>query len=78
MTDPCAEALTELFWFLDGELTVERRERISVHLDECGHCDSVRSVEIEVRRVIALKCRDDVPEQLRARIAEALGLTGNV
>ena len=31
--------------------------------------------EIELRRVIVSKCREEVPAELRARIADALGLT---
>jgi predicted anti-sigma-YlaC factor YlaD len=38
MSDPCEEALHELYHFLDGELTETRRELISVHLDTCTSC----------------------------------------
>ena len=33
----------------------------------------VRDFEVELRQVISSKCRDDVPPELKQRIAEALG-----
>jgi len=32
----CEDALTELYTFLDGELTAEKREHIAHHLDDCN------------------------------------------
>lgn len=68
----CDEALRELYTFLDGELTVERRETISRHLEGCGHCHEVEDFEVELRQVIATCCREAVPEHLKARVAAAL------
>lgn len=69
MTDPCEEALHELYHFLDGELTDERRTLISVHLDGCTTCLGAYDFEAELRRVVAERCRETVPEHLRLRIA---------
>lgn len=69
MTDPCEEALHELYHFLDGELTDERRQIISVHLDGCTTCLGAFDFEAELRRVVAERCRETVPEHLRLRIA---------
>ena len=68
----CTEALHELYTFLDGELTVERRQTISRHLDDCHGCLEVFDFEAELRMVISHKCRDEVPESLRHRIADVL------
>ena len=41
MSDPtpeCRDALHELYSYLDGELTDDRREVIHRHLDECQPC----------------------------------------
>jgi mycothiol system anti-sigma-R factor len=70
----CREALTELYQFLDGELTDDRRSLIREHLDDCPPCDDAYDFEAELRAVIARKCREEVPESLRRRIAEAIGL----
>ena len=72
----CREALGELYEFLDGELTVERKDTIRQHLDGCFDCLGAFDFEAELRVVISSHCRkDQVPDQLRRRIAEALGLT---
>lgn len=69
MTDPCEAALHELYHFLAGELTDERRSLITVHLDGCTTCLGAFDFEAELRRVVAERCRESVPEELRQRIA---------
>jgi mycothiol system anti-sigma-R factor len=68
----CDDALSQLYEYLDGELTVERREVIRVHLDECAPCLDAHEFEDALRRLLADKCRDTVPDPLRERIAQAL------
>ena len=68
----CDEALHELYTYLDGELTVERRAIIKQHLDDCPPCGEFYDFEIELRTVIAKKCQEHVPDALKQRIAEAL------
>jgi len=70
----CDKAAHRLYHFLDGELTVWRRWAISRHLDDCPPCAQGFSFEIEIRQVISRKCRDDLPPELRARIARELGI----
>lgn len=81
MTDPnhdhehssnCDEALAELYLFLDGALTEERRVGIQVHLDDCSPCFEAFDFEAELRMVIAHRCRDEVPEAFRSKIAALL------
>jgi mycothiol system anti-sigma-R factor len=68
----CQEALEELYTFLDGELTVEKREHIRHHLDDCNPCLGAYDFEAELRIVISAKCKEPVPESLKQRILEAL------
>jgi mycothiol system anti-sigma-R factor len=68
----CDEAVHQLYHFLDGELTEERRLRISEHLVYCAPCGGAVEFEAELRLVIANHCRDHVPESLIRRIAEAI------
>jgi mycothiol system anti-sigma-R factor len=68
----CEEAVHELYHYLDGELTEVRREEIRIHLDWCGPCGGAAVFEAELRRVIADRCRDRVPESLIRRVAEAI------
>jgi mycothiol system anti-sigma-R factor len=70
----CDDAVYELYTFLDGELTDERRHEIRRHLDDCPPCFEQFDFEAELRLVVASKCKDSVPESLRRRIAEVLGV----
>jgi mycothiol system anti-sigma-R factor len=73
VTEPeCNEALRELYVFLDGELTVERRDTIRRHLDGCHHCLEVFDFEAELKLIVARKCADTPPAHLMERIAGAL------
>jgi mycothiol system anti-sigma-R factor len=70
----CDDAAYELYTFLDGELTDERRSEITRHLDDCPPCFEQFDFEAELRQVIASKCKETVPESLRRRIADVLGV----
>jgi len=70
--DECRDAAHSLYHYLDGELTFERREIIRHHLDDCPPCGEAFDFESELRIVISQKCREQVPEHLRLRVAEAL------
>lgn len=68
----CEEALAELYTFLDGELTDERRTTIRRHLDDCTPCLEAFDFEAELRLVIRHRCSEEVPDSLRAKVAEQL------
>ncbi len=68
----CDEALSQLYEFLDGELTDERRVTIQAHLHDCGPCLEAAEFEQHLQQVLADRCRDTVPESLRQRIAAAI------
>lgn len=68
----CSQVLRELYVYLDGELTEARRDRIQHHLHDCSHCLEAFDFEAEIRIVVAQKCRDEVPESLMRRVAEAI------
>ncbi len=76
----CGSAIHQLYHYLDGELTDERRGQIAEHLDFCGPCASAAGFESELRRVIADHCKDHVPDSLRQKIANLIeaerGATG--
>jgi mycothiol system anti-sigma-R factor len=73
MTDePCSDVLGELYLFLDGELDDQARVRITAHLDDCSPCLEAFDFEADLRRVIANRCRDQVPDELRQRILGAI------
>lgn len=68
----CEETIHELYHFLDGELTESRRLEIKYHLDHCGPCVDMVSFESELRRVIADRCREHIPDELRKKIADLI------
>ncbi len=69
----CEEALAEVYTYLDGELTDEKRQLIAAHLEGCNPCVEVFDFEAELRMVISTRAKtDDCPEALRLRIAEKI------
>ncbi len=71
----CEHAIYRVYEYLDGELTVWKRRAIARHLDECPPCAQGFTFELELRRAVVSKCNEQVPVDLRARIAQALGFT---
>ena len=70
----CDDAFLRIYEYLDGEMTVWRRQAITRHLDECPPCADGFTFELEIRRIVVSKCREEVPPSLRLRIAQSLGL----
>lgn len=68
----CNEAVRQLYVYLDGELTEERRQEISLHLDACGPCAGAAGFEAELRMIISSRCKDRVPDSLIERVAAAI------
>jgi anti-sigma factor (TIGR02949 family) len=68
----CAESVRELYTFLDGELTEDRRIAIRGHLEGCPDCYGGFDFEFELRQVVSASCREELPPELRSRVAAAL------
>jgi mycothiol system anti-sigma-R factor len=71
----CEYTIQQVYFYLDGELTTYRRWQITRHLNRCPPCKQGFDFELELRHVVADRCRDHVPEDLKRRIADALGIT---
>ncbi len=69
----CEDALHRLYHYLDEELNDDVRAKIAKHLVDCPPCGDAFNFEVELRRLIASKCREQAPEGLRRRIADAIG-----
>ena len=75
MSEPksqCQDALHELYGYLDGELTDDRRAAIHRHLDECQPCAEPYDFEAELRDVVRRKCQEQVPDNLMSKVRVAL------
>jgi mycothiol system anti-sigma-R factor len=68
----CKDALHQLYEFLDGELTEDKRAAIKHHLDGCQPCAQPYDFEAELRLIIRKKCAETVPDSLMIKIREAL------
>jgi mycothiol system anti-sigma-R factor len=68
----CDDALHELYHLLSGELDEAKRVRIRAHLDECAPCAEPYDFYAEVRRCLQVRCQDQAPPELLARIEIAI------
>jgi mycothiol system anti-sigma-R factor len=68
----CNDTIERLYHYLDGELTDERRTEIRRHLDDCAPCLGAFDFESDLRKVIANRCKDHVPDSLRQRVHDAI------
>lgn len=68
----CRAAVEELYEYLDGELTTEKRVFITEHLDACGPCLDAFEFHSELKIVVSEKCRTELPSGLRERVFDAL------
>ena len=72
MSENCNGALTDLYEYLDGELTDEARATVEAHLRNCSPCLEAFDFESEIRRLVANRCQDQCPDELRAKIEAAI------
>ena len=68
----CSDVVRDLYLFLDGEITEERRVTIAAHLEECSPCFEAFDFEAELRIVVAARSRAELPEEVRQRVLGAL------
>jgi mycothiol system anti-sigma-R factor len=68
----CDDAVAQLYSFLDGELDAVTVTKVEEHLKHCSPCLEAFDFEAELRKVVAVKCRDRVPDELRTRILTIL------
>jgi mycothiol system anti-sigma-R factor len=70
----CRAVIRELYTFLDGELAEFKRVEFTRHLYDCIDCHEAVAFHAELKTMISSKCREQLPDGLKARIAQALGL----
>jgi len=64
----CDDLLHELEHFLHGELTPERQAKLRDHLEDCPPCLETADFQVQLRKLVAKRCTEQVPETLRLRI----------
>ena len=68
----CAQAIEELFAFLDHEVDDTRGDLIRVHLASCEHCLAEYDVVDHLKALVKRSCGERAPEELHVRIRSQL------
>ena len=71
----CNAVIQELYTFLDGELSDGRRVQIEHHFTGCIDCHEVVEFHASLKMTISAKCQENVPDDLRQRILQAIQRT---
>jgi len=68
----CAEAVRQLWDYLDGVVDPSQRELVEEHLAFCRRCCGELEFAEELRGFLASHARDEVPHEVRSRLAATL------
>ncbi|HXG77349.1 MAG TPA: zf-HC2 domain-containing protein [Gaiellaceae bacterium] len=68
----CAEAVRRLWDYLDGIVDETQRELVEEHLAFCRRCCGEVEFAEELRRFLAAHAQDELPGDVRARLAVTL------
>lgn len=68
----CAQAIDQLFEFLDSELDDERGDLIRVHLASCETCLAEYDVVDHIKALVKRSCGEQAPAELRDRVRAKL------
>jgi mycothiol system anti-sigma-R factor len=68
----CSDAMKQLWEYLDGVLDKPDREAIEEHLSLCRRCCGELEFAEELRRFLAGSAREEIPDDVRARLSSAL------
>ena len=68
----CDDLLHELEHYLHGELTPDKRAEVEAHLHDCPPCLETADFQDQLRKLVAKRCFEQVPDELRTRIASLL------
>lgn len=69
---PCADAVRQLWDYLDRELSPEHSAALEEHLSFCRRCCGELEFAIELRTFLHSHAEDDLPPQVRQRLERFL------
>lgn len=69
----CAEAVRQLWDYLDRELSGEERQRVDEHLAFCRKCCGELEFAEELQRFLAAQQSTEIPANVRDRLERLLG-----
>lgn len=73
---PCAEAVRQLWAYLDGVVDEPSREAIDEHLSFCRRCCGEVEFAEELRAFLAVQAAEELPDDVRARLTATLDKLG--
>ncbi len=68
MSHTCDEAIEQIYFYLDGEMTWYKRTRVRRHLRRCGDCASAFDFETRFKEVVRNKGMEHPPPELIDRL----------
>jgi mycothiol system anti-sigma-R factor len=68
----CAEAVRQLWEYLDGALPLENRAAIEEHLGFCRRCCGEVEFAEELRGFLAREAAEEIPDEVRLRLLSTL------
>ena len=68
----CAEAVKQLWEYLDGTIPDAQREAVEEHLSFCRRCCGELDFAEELRRFLAQPAEPDLPADVKARLLATL------
>jgi len=68
----CAEAVRQLWAYLDGVVDEPSREAIEEHLSFCRRCCGEVEFAEELRSFLAAQAAEELPDDVRARLTATL------
>ena len=68
----CADAVKQLWAYLDGEIEPAQRAAVEEHLAFCRRCCGELEFAEELRRFLAAGAAEELPDDVRARLDTTL------
>jgi mycothiol system anti-sigma-R factor len=68
----CAEAVSQLWAYLDGLVDESQREAIEEHLSFCRRCCGEAEFADELRSFLVAQAAEELPDDVRARLSATL------
>ncbi len=72
--DECDDLLHELADLLHGDVSPEKKAKLRAHLDDCPPCFETADFQAQLRQLVAKRCCEEVPDELKARVVAMLSV----
>lgn len=68
----CHEVRVQVFTYMDGECVEAESIELRQHFEGCGPCARMLAFEVRIRQVVATRCCESIPADVRDRVLAAL------